>query len=321
MLIFFYNLIFLLKILRPVKKKNTVKPEEAFVYPHNNSKAFQADDTLFPLSNQKVLLFNANDDKDEEERLRREEIEREKELIIKQENEKVERYLQAQQEKLENMAKKIRKEKEDSEYSINSSKENSKSFGVEDFQNIPPSDPPSTSFETNIIEDRWEAILTIPRFRTVWGSLQPSGSFTTKLLSLPDFKQLSNHLASIPGLHLVYSISNFNESTASTSLNDKNLMNFNMNTTNLPEGKLMEFAICNTRPVGDVRWFLARFSVDLKQEENKEIGVSGVTEDQKIVRKTAPVFSAAMKASTPDIVSQYVKNFNLAKVLKIDTRR
>lgn len=64
-----------------------------------------------------------------------------------------------------------------------------------------------------------------------------------------------------------------------------------------PNAVDIEVGICNIRPTGDEAWFMARF---LASNNN---------------------FSAVMKSQNPEEITQFVKKFALAKVLKIDTTK
>jgi len=64
-----------------------------------------------------------------------------------------------------------------------------------------------------------------------------------------------------------------------------------------PSPTELEVGICNIRPTGTETWFMTRF---LASGSN---------------------FSAVMKSQNPDDITQYVKKFSLAKVLKIDTSK
>ena len=63
----------------------------------------------------------------------------------------------------------------------------------------------------------------------------------------------------------------------------------------VPNPNELEIGICNIRPTGTEPWFMARF---LASNAN---------------------FSAVMKSQNPEQITQFVKKFALAKVLKIDT--
>lgn len=116
--------------------------------------------------------------------------------------------------------------------------------------------------------------LSAQQFKTLWTALQTSGSFQCKLKVPPQLAQLTTHLKS-QGFHVVFATSGGGGGGADS-----------------PE---MEIGISNIRFLGNEPWFMARFIV------------------------AQNTFSAVMKAENTSQVTNYVKKFSLAKVLKIDS--
>jgi len=116
-------------------------------------------------------------------------------------------------------------------------------------------------------EEKWDAIMNVPAFKSIWSTLATAGSFQCKLKTLPPLQALIDHLKK-QGFHIVFA--------ANPTSND------------------VEIGVCNIRKSSSESWFMARFLA------------------------TPTSFSAVMKAQNTEEVTNYVKKFALAKVLKID---
>jgi hypothetical protein len=111
-------------------------------------------------------------------------------------------------------------------------------------------------------------VLTVSRYKVLWSSLQPAGSFQCKLREPVSTVTFTDHLAK-QGFHVVF--------------------------TSNPSPTDSEVGICNMRVQGTEPWFLARFLF------------------------TRTSMSAVMKAQDSTLVKEHVRNFALARVLRIDT--
>lgn len=88
--------------------------------------------------------------------------------------------------------------------------------------------------EAEEFANRWESVLAVTKFKSLWASLTTNGSFQCNLKAMPGLNQLTEHLKR-QGFHVVFA----------TNANANNL----------------EIGICNVRPVGQDDWFIARFLV------------------------------------------------------------
>jgi hypothetical protein len=88
--------------------------------------------------------------------------------------------------------------------------------------------------EAEDFANRWEATLTVTRYKALWATLQTHGSFQTALKSMPAVGTVADHLKR-QGFHIVFAAS--------------------------PNANNIEIGICNIRPVGEEPWFIARFLV------------------------------------------------------------
>ena len=79
---------------------------------------------------------------------------------------------------------------------------------------------------------RWEAVLTVTQFKSLWSTFPTNGSFQCNLKSMPDLQQLVDHMKK-QGFHIVFAVS--------------------------PNANSIEVGICNVRPVNEPSWFMARF--------------------------------------------------------------
>lgn len=79
---------------------------------------------------------------------------------------------------------------------------------------------------------RWQAVLAVSEFKSLWSTLPTSGSFQTGLKAMPTQNALCDHLKK-QGFHIVFSVT--------------------------PSAADLEIGLCNIRPVGEDGWFLARF--------------------------------------------------------------
>ena len=122
--------------------------------------------------------------------------------------------------------------------------------------------------ERKRLEEVVSPTLSKERFKDMWSTMTPAGSFQCKLKVSPNKDVLTAHLTK-QGFHVVFS--------------------------SAPAVGECEVGICNIREDGKGPWFVARF-------------VAGKAS-----------FSAVMKCEDQQIVSNFVKKFALAKVLKIDT--
>lgn len=80
--------------------------------------------------------------------------------------------------------------------------------------------------------DRWESVLSVAQFKSLWASLGTNGSFQCNLKSMPSQDQLVDHLKR-QGFHVVFAVA--------------------------PNANDVEIGICNIRPMGQDAWFMARF--------------------------------------------------------------
>jgi hypothetical protein len=88
--------------------------------------------------------------------------------------------------------------------------------------------------EMRELEDanRWESVLTVSKFKSLWTTLATNGSFQCNLKAMPNQIVLTDHLKR-QGFHVVFAVS--------------------------PNAGDIEIGICNIRPVGVEAWFMARF--------------------------------------------------------------
>lgn len=88
--------------------------------------------------------------------------------------------------------------------------------------------------EAEEFANRWESVLAVNNYKSLWASLATNGSFQCNLKSIPAMNQLTDHLKR-QGFHIVFAT------------------NANANS--------LEIGICNVRPVGQEDWFIARFLI------------------------------------------------------------
>ncbi len=80
--------------------------------------------------------------------------------------------------------------------------------------------------------NRWEAVLTVAQFKSLWSTFPTNGSFQCNLKQMPTVNQLVEHLKK-QGFHIVFAVS--------------------------PNANNIEVGICNVRAFGQPSWFMARF--------------------------------------------------------------
>lgn len=88
--------------------------------------------------------------------------------------------------------------------------------------------------EAEEFANRWESILSVTNYKSLWATLTTNGSFQCNLKSMPTVELLTSHLKR-QGFHVVFATS--------------------------PNANNIEIGICNVRPVGEEAWFISRFLV------------------------------------------------------------
>lgn len=117
--------------------------------------------------------------------------------------------------------------------------------------------------------DRWESILTVAQYKSLWSSLGTNGSFQCNLKSMPSQDQLADHLKR-QGFHVVFAVS--------------------------PNANDIEIGICNIRPMGQEAWFMARFLAS-----NNSFSAVMKAQDASLVPTMVKKFALAkvLKIDTP----------------------
>lgn len=117
--------------------------------------------------------------------------------------------------------------------------------------------------------ERWESVLTVSQFKTLWASLGTNGSFQCSLKSMPSPEALAEHLKR-QGFHVVFSVS--------------------------PNANDVEIGICNVRPMGAEAWFMARFLAS-----NNSFSAVMKAQDASLVPTMVKKFALAkvLKIETP----------------------
>lgn len=229
----------------------------------------QSEDSVEP-KEVDLELQNQHVDREEQERLEREialqkaaeeEAKAEKERIQRQELEKLEAAAAADKEerkRQEAEKERIRQEAEAERKRLEVEAAERERIRLEEEQKEKEKDLDSS------------ITLSIAQFKSLWSTLGTAGSFQAKLKVLPQSGVLTAHLKK-QGFHIVF--------VATPTPTD------------------LEIGLCNTRVVGNEKWFMARFLA------------------------TQNSFSAVMKAEDKSQVTMFVKKFALAKVLKIDSSK
>jgi hypothetical protein len=81
-------------------------------------------------------------------------------------------------------------------------------------------------------DEKWDAVMSVPAFKSVWSSLSTAGSFQCKLKALPVLQALVDHLKR-QGFHIVFAAN--------------------------PTPTDVEIGVSNVRKDAEETWFMARF--------------------------------------------------------------
>lgn len=188
-------------------------------------------------------------DKEQEERELREKVmleqEAERQRIEQQEAEANAEFIRKQEEALQEAVRKIQEQK------LREEEEDAEKKKVEEAAN------------------RWESVLTVAQFKSLWSTFPTNGSFQCNLKTMPTVNAIVDHLKK-QGFHIVFAVS--------------------------PNANNLEIGICNVRPFGQPSWFMARFLA-----ANNSFSAVMKSDNTEIVPQLVKKFALAkvLKIDTP----------------------